>query len=195
LGERWFPDIEEVGSALARGVSDGPDEDLDKSQMTLHGALSCSRSSVMVVTPYFLPDQALITSLNTAAMRGVAVDIVLPEKPNMVLVKWATAALVWQVLQRGCRIWLSPLPFDHSKLVLVDDTWALVGSANWDPRSLRLNFEFNVECYDRQLAKTLTQLVQDRIAQSRQLSLEDADGRSLPIRLRDGIARLASPYL
>ncbi len=59
------------------------------------------------------------------------------------------------MLERGCRVWLSPPPFDHSKLMLVDRTWTLFGSGNWDPRSLRLNFEFDVECYDRELAEAL----------------------------------------
>jgi cardiolipin synthase len=194
-GELWFPDIDEVGSVFARGVSDGPDEDLDKSLLTIHGAISCSRSSVVVATPYFLPDQALITSLNLAAMRGVEVDILLPERSNLAMVQWATSALLWQVLQRGCRVWLSPPPFDHSKLMLVDDTWAFVGSANWDPRSLRLNFELNVECYDRELAATLAQLVRQKISKARQLSLADVNNRSLAVKLRDGVARLASPYL
>jgi cardiolipin synthase len=70
-----------------------------------------------------------------------------------------------------------------------------VGSVNWDPRSLRLNFEFNVECYDRRLAETLGRLAQEKIANARPWTLADADGRRLPARLRDGVARLASPYL
>ncbi len=90
---------------------------------------------------------------------------------------------------------LSPPPFDHTKLLLVDGLWNLLGSANWDPRSLRLNFEFNVEYYDVELATLLTGLVRSKIEQSRPLSTADMDGRSLPVRLRDGVARLFSPYL
>jgi cardiolipin synthase len=92
-------------------------------------------------------------------------------------------------------VWLSPPPFDHTKLLLVDGLWTLLGSANWDPRSLRLNFEFNVECYDRELATLLTDLARSKIEQSRPLSTTEMDGRSLPVRLRDGVARLFSPYL
>lgn len=108
---------------------------------------------------------------------------------------WASTALLWQVLERGCRIWLSLPPFDHSKLMLVDGIWILLGSANWDPRSLRLNFEFNGECYDRELAAWLTALVRAKIQQARPLRLADVDGRGLPRKLRDGVARLFSPYL
>jgi cardiolipin synthase len=154
-----------------------------------------AKQSVGIVTPYFVPDSALITALEVAAMRGVAVDIVLPEKNNLWLVQWASMAMIWQVLRRGCRVWLTPPPFDHTKLMVVDDVWTLLGSANWDARSLRLNFELNVECYDRDLAAHATELIRERITRARPLTLEAADSRSLPVRLRDGLARLFSPYL
>jgi cardiolipin synthase len=101
----------------------------------------------------------------------------------------------WQVLERGCRIWLTPPPFDHSKLLLVDDAWAMFGSANWDARSLRLNFELNVECYGREFATSVAALIERKRRSARQISLEEMDRRALPIRLRDGLARMLSPYL
>jgi cardiolipin synthase len=194
-GEVWFPPAESAGSALARGIRSGPDEDLGEITLVLEGALSCAHAKVAVVTPYFLPDDALISALNIAAMRGVEVDIILPQQNNLAMVQWASTAMLWQVLERGCRVWLSPPPFDHTKLMLVDGLWSLIGSSNWDPRSLRLNFEFNVECYDRDLAKSLSGLVDRKLSKSRQVTLADVDGRRLPVRLRDGVARLLSPYL
>lgn len=194
-GHTWFPPLGPVGSVIARGIPDGPDEDFENLCTSLLGALSCARSSVRVVTPYFLPTAGLITALNLAAMRGVEVDIFLPRKNNLKLVQWASAAILWQVLERGCRIWLTPPPFDHSKLMLVDDAWTLLGSSNWDSRSLRLNFEFNLECYDPHLAAALKTLVEKKRAVSHRLTLEEADGRPLALKLRDGCARLASPYL
>jgi cardiolipin synthase A/B len=194
-GEPWFTEIPPAGCVLARGVPDGPDEDFEALRFTLLGAIGCARHSIQVVTPYFLPDASLVAALNVAALRGVQVDIVLPAGNDLALVQWASTALLWQVLEHGCRVWLSPPPFDHTKLLLVDGAWTLLGSANWDPRSLRLNFEFNVECYDRDLATGLETLVRGKIANSRCLGLADVDGRSLPIRLRDGLARLFSPFL
>jgi cardiolipin synthase len=194
-GEPWYPPLEPVGETLARGIRYGPDEDLGEIQLALTGALSCAHSRVSIVTPYFLPDDALISALNVAAMRGVEVDIILPEKNNLLSVQWACAGMLWQVLERGCRVWLTPPPFDHTKLMVVDGLWSLIGSGNWDPRSLRLNFEFNVECYDPALAAGLGVLVERKLAAARRITLADVDGRSLPVRLRDGIARLFSPYL
>jgi cardiolipin synthase len=194
-GEKWFPEPEPIGEVFVRGVIDGPDEDFEKLRWTLLGALSIARYSVQIVTPYFLPDRAIVAALNVAAMRGVKVDIVLPARGNLPFVDWASRAMWWQVLEHGCRIWLTPPPFDHSKLMVVDNCWALVGSANWDSRSLRLNFEFNLECYNAALATRLEKLIELKRSQARPVTLQDVDGRSLPIRLRDGVARLATPYL
>jgi cardiolipin synthase len=104
-------------------------------------------------------------------------------------------ATLWQVLQHRCRVWLSPPPFDHTKLMLVDDCWVLLGSANWDARSLRLNFELNVEVYDPSLAASLGAIVERKRLAAKPLTLEDVDSRGMPERLRDGVARLFSPVL
>jgi len=99
------------------------------------------------------------------------------------------------MLERGCRIWLTPPPFDHSKLMIVDGHWVLLGSANWDARSLRLNFELNVEAYGREFAQEMERLVQKKISAAREVTLAAADRRPLPAKLRDATARLFSPYL
>ncbi len=122
-------------------------------------------------------------------------DIILPEANNLTLVKWASTAQLWQVLERGCRVWMTPAPFDHTKLMVVDRTWVLFGSGNWDPRSLRLNFEFDVECYDRQLAAQAYELCVQKRGKARQVTLAEVDGRNILVRLRDGVARLLTPYL
>jgi cardiolipin synthase len=194
-GPIWFPDVPPTGESLCRGISGGPDQQGDNLRMVMLGAIGCARYRIDIITPYFLPELPMIVALNVAAMRGVAVNIILPEKGNLALVQWAATAQLWQVLERGCRIWLTPPPFDHTKVMLVDDAWSLIGSANWDSRSLRLNFEFNVECYDRDLAAELGQLVQARQRAGREITLEEVDARPLWMRLRDGICRLALPYL
>jgi cardiolipin synthase len=159
------------------------------------GAMSQARERIRIVTPYFLPDSALSTTLQLAALRGVDVDIVLPERNNLRLVEWASWAQIFQFLARDCRVWLTPPPFDHSKLMTVDGLWSLVGSMNWDPRSLRLNFEFGVECYDAALASEVDALIDHKIGMSRPLTLADVHARSFPTKLRDGAAWLLSPYL
>jgi cardiolipin synthase len=148
-----------------------------------------------VVTPYFLPDAVLAAALRLASLRGVRVDIVLPERSNLRFVQWAATAQLRHVLDDDCWVWLSPPPFDHTKIVIVDGEWSLVGSANWDARSLRLNFELDVECYDRALAQRLEVMVEQRISECRRLRHADLEARPLAIKLRDGVARLFAPYL
>jgi len=194
-GTLWCPPVRPVGPSSARGVSDGPDDDFEKLHWTMLAGLRAADNHVRIVTPYFLPDQALITALNVVTLGGARLDIVLPEVSNLRVVGWAMRAQLAQVMEYGARVWLSPPPFDHTKLMLVDDGWALFGSGNWDPRSLRLNFEFNVECYDRELVATLDEIVTEKISDSRPLSRDELDGRSLTIKLRDASAWLFSPYL
>jgi len=194
-GEEHFPALEEVGPVLARALADGPDENRDKMRWTLLGALNVARRSVRILTPYFLPDAALVSALSVAARRGVEVDIVLPGHSNLPFVQWAMQAMLWQVLDGGCRVWLTPPPFDHSKLMVIDGAWTHFGSGNWDPRSLRLNFELNVEAYDPGLAAEAEAIVSGRIETARRVTLAELEARPLPVRLRDGVARLFEPVL
>lgn len=195
-GEKWYPrEIPLAGSSTARGIPDGPDEDLDNLRLTILSAITSARHSLKIVTPYFLPDHDITTALKLASLRGVTVDIVLPEKSNLLLVQWATTPFWTPLLQRGCRIWLTPPPFDHTKLLLVDGHWCMFGSANWDPRSLRLNFEFNIECYDAVLTYNLERIVEEKIRSARLTTVEELNARPFSIRLRDGFARLFSPFL
>jgi Phosphatidylserine/phosphatidylglycerophosphate/cardiolipin synthases and related enzymes len=194
-GAGWYPQVEQRGTIAARVITDGPDRDSEIVRNVLLGAVSSARESVSIVTPYFLPDPSMIASLSVAALRGVRVDIVLPSRGNIAIAHWASRAMLWQLLKPGCRVHLSPPPFDHAKLLVIDRAWALIGTTNWDPRSLRLNFELDVECYDEHFARTVQDLIDQRIAASRPFTLADADGRAFLVRVRDGIARLLSPYL
>lgn len=194
-GPAWFPTLTEVGNSTARVISDGPNGDIEILRTVILGSLTAARESVRIVTPYFLPDPGMISALAVAALRGVKVDIVLPAHVNIPVVGWAAMAQLWQVLQPGCRVFLTPLPFDHAKMMVVDRRWALFGSTNWDPRSLRLNFELDVETYCPKMAVALDDLITERIAGARELTLADADARALPVKVRDGVARLLSPYL
>ncbi len=194
-GPMWQSATARAGDVWARGIPDGPDEDFETIMWTILAALGAAQESIRVVTPYFLPELPMLTALQLAALRGLEVDILVPEKNNLRFVQWAGTSHLRQVLASGCRVWLTPPPFDHSKAMIVDDAWSMVGSANWDARSLRLNFEYNVECYDEQLAEQLKGLVDDKLRRSRRLTIEEMAARGLPVRLRDGLARLLAPYL
>ncbi len=187
------PEVAPRPGALARIIDSGPDEDLEKVEFAVLQAVACARHRIAVMTPYFLPDERLNTALALAAMRGVAVDLVIPEKSDHALVDWAAQANIGPLLSDGVRIWRSPPPFHHTKLMVVDADWCLIGSCNWDIRSFRLNFELCMELYDQDLAEQLVGVM--HVAQGRSLSQQDLASRTLPIRLRDAAARLLLPYL
>lgn len=195
VGEPWFAPLSPLGPVLARGIPDGPDTDLDNMPKVMLGALAAARDRVRVVSPYFLPDEALYSALKVAALRGVRVDIVIPEKTNFAVMDWAMRPQLCELLESGCRVYLSPPPFDHSKLFTVDGVWSLIGSTNWDSRSLRLNFEYDLECYDTSLAGELDSIAEERISVSAEVDLEELRSRPFSERLRAGAARLLTPYV
>ncbi|ANM30448.1 hypothetical protein ABI59_14015 [Acidobacteria bacterium Mor1] len=194
-GPAWAIEPGDHGPVACRAVPDGPDETIDTLRRTLLGGLQSARRSVQIVTPYFLPDDVLTAALDMAVMRGVTVDILIPRVNNLKVVRWASTAQLKHVVQPGCRVWRTAPPFDHSKLMVVDDTWSLIGSANWDPRSLRLNFEINLECYDPELAGKIRRIIDKKLEDAEQVLPETLAARPVLSRLRDGAARLLSPYL
>jgi cardiolipin synthase len=194
-GPGWFPQLDSAGDSLARGIEAGPDEAFERLRWTYLGAINAAQRTVRICTPYFLPDSGIISALDAAALRGVDVDIVLPDETDLPHIRWAMVHQLWQVLDCGCRVWMRPGPFDHSKLMVVDAHWTFLGSGNWDARSLRLNFEFNVESYCRRLGRRMDELIVERRAGARRVSLEDVNARPPAIKLRDGIARLFAPLL
>jgi len=184
-----------AGRAICRTIAEGPNEDLDRLGTTLVGAISSAKHRVSIVTPYFLPSREIISALQVAALRRVEVEVILPSKNNLPFVHWATRNMLWELLQRGVRVYYQPPPFVHSKLFVVDDLYAQIGSANLDPRSLRLNFELVLEIYDQETAGHLAAHVRNCRERSKEISLQEMDTRPTALRIRDAATWLFSPYL
>jgi cardiolipin synthase len=195
LGDPWFAHQERCGKVLARGIPDGPDTDLDNMPKVMLGALAAAQTRVRIMSPYFLPDEALASAVRVAALRGVAVDIVIPERSNFLMIDWAMRPQLVDFIESGCRVFFSPPPFDHAKLFTADGVWSLIGSTNWDARSLRLNFEYDLECYGVDLTRKLDSFADERIAVARPVTLGELRSQPFPVRLRSGAARLLTPYL
>lgn len=183
------------GAVFCRCISDGPGDDLDKISLTLMGAISAARDEILIITPYFLPSREMVASLQSAALRGVRVVILLPSDNNLPFVHWASRNLLWELLLYDVEIRYQPPPFSHAKLFVVDQCYAQVGSANLDPRSLRLNFELNLELFSGETVRHLALEFHRRRQQSTPVTLQEMDDRSLPVRLRDAFFWLFQPYL
>ncbi len=197
-GDAWFApaatEIRASGVAL-RCVPSGPDATLGSTHNMLLGALAVAQKHVRIQSPYLLPDMALIAALATTARRGVIVDVVVPGANNLKLVNAAMMAQIDQLILTGCRVWRASGTFDHSKLFTVDGGWSYIGSSNIDPRSLRLNFELDLEVYDHSIAQEIEAKVDKIIAQAERITLRMVRRDPFLIRLRNKIVWLASPYL
>jgi cardiolipin synthase len=186
---------EPCGDTLCRVVKGGPGQDIDRISALMTGVISSACRSVRIMTPYFLPSGDLISAMQAAALRGVRVDVVLPGKNNLPAVHWATRNMLWQLLRFGVHVYYQPGPFVHSKIMLIDGSYAQVGSANLDPRSLRLNFELNVEIFDTSVVRPLVRHFDNVRRNARSITLSELENRSLPVRMRDAAFWLFTPYL
>jgi cardiolipin synthase len=184
-----------AGGALCRAIADGPDSTLERLTTLITGAIGSARQRVAIMTPYFVPPRELLAPLQAAALAGVDVAVILPARNNLPYVHRATRHMLWELLARGVHVYYQPPPFVHSKLFYVDDYYAQVGSANFDARSLRLNFELNVEVFDRETVVGLARHFEAIRARSAQVSLADVDNRPVLTKTIDGVAWLFSPYL
>ncbi|MEO0422503.1 MAG: cardiolipin synthase [Pseudomonadota bacterium] len=186
---------ESPGQCECRVVADGPDESIDSLALLILAAIGAAQSSIQIMTPYFLPNRQMVAALQAAALRGVSVQVVLPALNNLPVVHWANRNVLAELTAWGVKIYYQPAPFAHSKLLCIDDGYSLIGSANLDPRSLRLNFEIGVEVFSRRLTEHLRAHIATTIERSAALSHESLSSRSVIVRVRDSLAALLSPYL
>jgi cardiolipin synthase len=197
-GDAWHivppPDAPD-GGMLARVVPSGPDKSLETNHRMLMGAVSVAKKHIRIMSPYFLPDRELISAIVTAARRGVEIDIVVPSANNLKLVDLAMTAQFDQLLKHGCRIWRASGAFNHSKLTVMDDAWSYVGSSNIDPRSLRLNFEVDIEVIDAEFADLIGHRIAAALSQAVEVKLDDLRARPFVQRLVERVTWLGSPYL
>ena len=190
-----MPVEQPAGRAQCRLVPDGPDETLDSLVLVICGTISCARKRIWIMTPYFLPDAKISGCLEAAAIAGVDVTVMIPQKNNWPVVQWALQHTMSHLLEAGVTILERSAPFAHSKCMIIDDDYLLVGSANMDPRSLRLNFELGIEVFDPDLNRELADHFTATSAECRPYTLERLRRRSVLTRLRDAAAAMFTPYL
>jgi len=191
----WSEPCPEAGPSPCRLISDGPDDTLDSLMLVIMGVISSARERVWIMTPYFLPERQILGCLQAAALTGVDVQVMIPEKNNWPLVQWALQHNMAELLDAGVRILRRPPPFAHSKCMVVDDDYALVGSSNMDPRSLRLNFELGIELFDPKMNAELSRHFQETARDCAAFTLQEIRARKTFARLRDGASALFTPYL
>lgn len=183
-----------TGDAVSKLIVDGPDNDVDLITIGMQNMISRANGHIRLMTPYFLPPREIVVALQAAAVRGVTVSIILPGKNNLIYVHWATRHILWELLRYGVHVYYQQGQFNHSKLLAVDEKFSLIGSANVDPRSLRLNFEIGMEVESTRLATELSEYFDNACEESIEISISDIEERPVLEKLRDAFAWLLSPY-
>jgi len=196
-GPDHFPREEGTGTAFIQVVSSGPDNRYNQVKEAYLKLINIASESVYIQTPYFVPDQSISDALRLAALSGIDVRIMIPWKPDFPLVYEINRAHVADLLEAGVRAfeYRKEGGYIHAKTIVIDGMVASVGSANWDVRSFRLNFETNVLIYDREYAQRLKEIYEEDLKDSAEITLESLNRRSRRARAWESIARLFSPIL
>ncbi len=183
------------GQALARGIDNGPYQEFPHIPMRLGQMLNEAKRHIRIMTPYFVVGNALVTVFISARLRGVEVEVILPEKNNLSFVKGATEALLPMLIKQGIKFYYRQGEFAHSKVAIIDDYYVMLGSANLDTRSFLLNFEFNLEVYDKYLAETMIQHFEITKKNSRRITNAWLQNRNFLVKFLNAICKLFAPYL
>ena len=193
--DQYFPPVEITSQHLMQIVASGPDSDWASIMQTFFTAIATAKSYIYISTPYFLPNESILTALRTAALSGVDVRMLLPEQSDSKLISWSSSSYIGQLLDAGIKVYLYRKGFTHSKSMIVDDVFCSVGTANMDIRSFDQNFEINALIYDQRLTVAMRNIFMNDIKDLRYININDWDERSRWIIFGESIARLFSPLL
>ncbi len=193
--DRYFPPVDIADFHLMQIVASGPDSDWASIMQTFFSAIATARSYIYISTPYFLPNESIFTALRTAALSGVDVRMLLPVYSDSRLVTWSSFSYIGQLLDAGIKVYLYKKGFTHSKLMMVDDVFCSIGTANMDIRSFDQNFEVNALIYDQRLTVAMRNIFMNDIKDLKSIDNNEWDQRSRWVVFRESVARLFSPLL
>jgi len=192
---RYFPEQGYPGMSPIQVVSSGPDARWNQIKEGYLKMINSARETLLIQTPYFIPDESVSDALRIAALSGVDVRIIFPARPDHPFVYWSTYSYIGDLLEAGVRAYTYERGFIHAKTIVVDGLVASVGSANWDVRSFRLNFEANAFIYDREVAGLLEEAFMGDLPYCQEITLAEYRLRPIRIRFKESVSRLFSPVL
>lgn len=193
--ERYFPTIPKKGDAALQIISSGPDTEWQVIKNNYLKLIASARRYVYIQSPYFIPDESFLDAVRVAALSGIDVQIMIPNKPDHLFVYWATYSYVGQLIQAGAKVYHYEKGFIHAKMIVVDDEAATVGTANIDVRSFSLNFEINTMIYDRKISHRLAEIFEKDILDCSELTREIYENRTSITKFKESLSRLLSPIL
>ncbi|WP_161795039.1 cardiolipin synthase [Arsukibacterium sp. MJ3] len=195
LDLNWKTAANPEGDAVAITIATGPADKFETAEMLILQAINSAKKRVWISTPYYVPNSAIVAALELAALKGVDVRILLPDKTDNKLVSFAANTYFEQSMRTGVRFFKYSNGFMHSKTILVDDNYSIVTSANLDNRSLRLNFEIFALLRDQEFNRKMEQMYLNDFAASHELPKDVFSSMPIWYRLASRLARLTSPVL
>ncbi|HUN80496.1 MAG TPA: cardiolipin synthase [Phycisphaerae bacterium] len=194
-GDPYFPMPDTSGKATVQIMPTGPDRRPYAMHQLLLGAAADAKHSICLLTPYFVPDHAMLLALQTARLRGMQVQLLVPSRSDHRLVLWAARGCYEELLEAGVEIFEYPHAMLHSKVMIVDRRWAMVGSANMDERSFRINWEVSTLLFDRGLAGELQDDFEQLRSRAQKMNLQAVRSWTYSEKMLSNMARLATPML
>jgi cardiolipin synthase len=191
----WEPAVKPGATAQSLIIASGPADEVETASLMYTQAINAAARRIWIASPYFVPDDAIVQSLQLAALRGVDVRILIPEKSDSALVTLAGYSFFDEVGSTGVSFYRYQDGFLHGKVMLIDDSVATVGTANFDNRSFRLNFEITAVVVEPQFAEAVRAMFEDDFSKSRRMEAGEFDARNYLFRVAARLARLASPVL
>ncbi len=189
----WRPARAPEGDTMALCLPTGPADDLETCTLFFLHAINSAKQRLWIVSPYFVPDEQLMSALQLAALRGVDVRILIPENPDQKLVYYSSFSYLPEAESVGVRVFRYAKGFLHQKVMLIDDRAACIGTANFDNRSMRLNFEVTMLLVDEKFASQVEAMLKDDFAISREVKAAEYTEAPLWFRLTVRVARLLAP--
>jgi cardiolipin synthase len=195
LSEAYYSTIIKAGCTGVQIVSSGPDEGKSQVKRGYMKMITSARKNIYIQTPYFVPDNSILESLKMAAQSGVDVKLMIPCMPDHMFVYWATYAYAGELINSGARVFIYDKGFLHAKTMVVDGQVASIGSANFDVRSFKLNFEANAFLFDEEEAYKMEAIFETDMANCHELTKSVYRSRGIPIKFKESIARLLTDLL
>jgi cardiolipin synthase len=194
-GTTYFPAHEMTEHHLVQITASGPDSDWASIMQAYFAAISSAQSNIYITTPYFMPNEGILTALKAASLSGLDVRIILPARSDSKMVFWSSRSYVNELLEAGIRIYFYEKGFPHSKLLLVDGVLCSIGTANLDIRSFDQNFEVSALIYDEDITMELQRNYLLDLQNSTEITLEEWEKRRRWDEIRESVARIFSPLL
>ena len=195
LNENLFPKMNIRENCMMQIVASGPDSDWESMHFAYFYAICQAKKSIYIETPYFIPDESLLKALKCAALSGVELIILFPKIADHKIVNTASYSYFEEILEAGGKVYLYKKGFLHSKVIIIDDIMASIGSANMDLRSFKLNFEVNAFIYDDKVIQKMKNEFMTDLKNSEKIEKDKFKNRNIKMKIKESVCRLFSPIL